>query len=374
MTGEVRAGEVTAIDAEGRVVIGEAGAKPVRLDGLRRIETGVAAALGAEGAAPEVFLAGGSRILASGGVELASESCRITNAILPSLEFKIDDVSAIRFVPGLEDRRFAVGRRTPADDTDFIFLKGKRELTRFDGVVESIADGQIAFERGGATEAATLDKVYGVVFAAARPDGSPERGGSLCFVDLSDGSVLRGIVTRLAGGKLTLRMAGIGRDVEVPWARVINVEVESDRLAYLSDLQPASVLYRPIVAPRRDWRKDASVSGNPIRLGGKSYRKGLGLASGTLLKFAPNRGYDVFSGTVGIDDGTGGRGDCVVVLRADGEERFRAHLKGGDEPVTVGPVDIAGVRELALEVLPGRDLDLADHVDLADACFLRLEK
>ncbi len=57
-------------------------------------------------------------------------------------------------------------------------------------------------------------------------------------------------------------------------------------------------------------------------------------------------------------------------VKAGQEELFRVRVKGGD-PAKLIKVDITGYNSVTLEVDPGNDLDIADHADWADACFLQ---
>ena len=112
------------------------------------------------------------------------------------------------------------------------------------------------------------------------------------------------------------------------------------------------------------------MTGLPIKIGDQVYDMGLGFSSGMQLEFSNEGPYDLFLAEIGIDDDALGRGDCEFVVKGGQEELFRVRVKGGD-PAKLIKVDITGYNSVTLEVDPGNDLDIADHADWADACFLK---
>ena len=62
--------------------------------------------------------------------------------------------------------------------------------------------------------------------------------------------------------------------------------------------------------------------------------------------------------------------DCEFVVMDRDEVLFRARVKGGEAAKLI-KVDITGRSRVSLRVDPGKDLDIADHADWADACFLQ---
>jgi hypothetical protein len=61
-----------------------------------------------------------------------------------------------------------------------------------------------------------------------------------------------------------------------------------------------------------------------------------------------------------------GRGDVHVVISGDGKPLWEADVRGTGEPQTLD-LDVSGVRDLEILVDFGSDLDISDHLDLADA-------
>ncbi len=210
------------------------------------------------------------------------------------------------------------------------------------------------------------DKVYGIVFAlVSRP---PDHAGH-CLLTLADGSQIWAKVQSLADGKLNIRVAGEA-DASIPWSAVQSMQVRSTRMIFLSDLEPTEARHQPLVTLERSWQADLSVGGRPLTLAGRTFDKGIGVASRSVLVFKNEGNFDLLAATIGIDAETEGRGDCIFVVEADGREIFQQRMSGKDPPKSIA-LDVSGKRSIALIIEPGEDLDLADHADWCDARFVR---
>ncbi|RMF83601.1 MAG: hypothetical protein D6744_04375, partial [Planctomycetota bacterium] len=105
---------------------------------------------------------------------------------------------------------------------------------------------------------------------------------------------------------------------------------------YLSDLRPISVSQG-----WGDLNADRSVDGNPLRLGGESYLRGLGTHAPAKLLYSIPEGSATFEAIVGVDDETGGSGSVIVAIELDGRQVYESPpLMGGDDPAIVSiPLD-----------------------------------
>ena len=195
-----------------------------------------------------------------------------------------------------------------------------------------------------------------------------------------DGSKIRGVITELADEEVTVLLSAATK-IELPVAAVKRIEVDSENLVYLSGLSPKSVEQKTIFAFQRTWQSDASIEGNPISLAFglasgnrtvKQFAKGLGMQSWSRIEFANEKGYTRFQATVGIDAETRGRGDCIVEVVSDGITLLSQRVTALEDPIEVD-VDVSGMDAIALVVDPGEEFDLGDHVDWAEARFVKTE-
>jgi hypothetical protein len=155
--------------------------------------------------------------------------------------------------------------------------------------------------------------------------------------------------------------------------------IASDRLLWLSDLEPTEAIEQPLAAAHFPWKRDRSVGGNAIRLASEAlptgeleFDRGLGVHASSRLTFEIPSGFNRFAATVGMDAETQGRGDCEVVVKGDGVVLWSQRVRGGEPPEKID-LEIGGMRELSLIVEPGELLDLGDHIDWANARMLRVD-
>ncbi|MFK7766557.1 MAG: NPCBM/NEW2 domain-containing protein [Mariniblastus sp.] len=262
--------------------------------------------------------------------------------------------------------------RQPSKENDKVIVKSEDGEAAYEGLFESLDSERIGLNYQGESQTIGLDKVAAVVTADLGMSG-PQ--GSSANVGLVDGSNLVGVISTIADGVLTMKIAG-DSSVSLKAESIVEITITSDRLQYLSDVEPADVEERAVFAVQRTWKRDRSVENNPlsIRIGKSAksveFKKGLGVQAFSRLVFGNPKEFDRFNATVGIDAETKGRGDCVMTVRGDGIELWSKRIQGSGEPVAVD-LDITGIKEVELLVYPGEDFDLGDHANWAEARFLK---
>ena len=131
---------------------------------------------------------------------------------------------------------------------------------------------------------------------------------------------------------------------------------------FLSDLQPA---YGYVGAGT--VTKDKSIGGNPIKLTGVTYAKGIGAQSFSGFEYRLGAMASRFQADIGIDDEAGTNGSAVFQVYADGTKIYDSGiLYGGGLHQTLN-LDMTGVNRLTLGVLDGDDGITSDHADWAGA-------
>ncbi|HEU5070388.1 MAG TPA: NPCBM/NEW2 domain-containing protein [Verrucomicrobiae bacterium] len=122
----------------------------------------------------------------------------------------------------------------------------------------------------------------------------------------------------------------------------------------------------------QDWgqpRRNLSIDGNPLKLGGKTFTHGLGTHAASSLELELKGGAERFTAVVGVDDEKKAS-DASVEFKVlgDGKTLWTSGvLRGGQSK----PVDVklAGVQRVTLQVTDGGDGIDSDHADWADAQF-----
>ncbi len=115
-------------------------------------------------------------------------------------------------------------------------------------------------------------------------------------------------------------------------------------------------------------RKNLSVEGNPLKIAGRTFERGLGTHADSLLCIELNGGSSRFHAMVGVDDEAGTRGSVEFRILADGKQIYKSGLIRSNDPAKEVDVDVAGVQMLVLTVDSGNDMNY-DHADWADAYF-----
>ena len=371
LEGDVIEGDITEVHTERGVVVE---GKRYDFEGLRSIlpEHGLGSTSEAAAGSTMLSLVCGSDLYVH-HLRLAEEEFTAQVPGVGPLTFSIDVVRAIRYGSESADSRFRKAMREldESREQDTFFFVQTGELLEQDGLMESINDeGKMAFEpkdKEGQIEDVLLSDVYGVVLVSPLEIEEEKRPYK---VTLKNGTRFHNDWVALEKDTLKMRIIG-GEEVSVPWEEVRGVTVHSSRLVFLSDLNPTKSVSRSILALPREWKRDRSVTGLPIELSDQRFEKGLGMASGMALTFAADD-CELFVATVGLNADTGRLGSCEYVVRAGGEELFRKTVNGKDEPQVI-KVDVRGRTDVTFAVEPGRDLDLSDHANWGDACFLKAE-
>ena len=290
--------------------------------------------------------------------------------LLGNLEIPSESVRGVVLQPLADQSAFLEALNNRPPDQDRVIAQTSAGQQSVFGLIESINDAKLSLNQQGKSRLVSLPKIVAVVTADLQP-AAPT--GTECQLHLTDGSTLVGSISQMSEGTIKVKVSG-GHVLEFAWNAVASVTVRSDRVAYLSDLDPVEAVHSPLATSEFQWQRDKSVAGNPISFLGpgdseKTFVKGIGTHSASRLEFT-NDGFDHFAATVGIDAETLGRGDCIASVWADGIELWSARITGRTPPQKVD-VDIQGMERVALVVQAGQHLDLGDHVDWANARFLK---
>jgi lysophospholipase L1-like esterase len=137
---------------------------------------------------------------------------------------------------------------------------------------------------------------------------------------------------------------------------------------YVSDLAPTftSNAWGPYEKDKSNGEANAN-DGGPIRIGGVTYAKGLGVHAPSELRYALNKQYDRFLASVGVDGEVGNSGSVRFQVFGDNVLLYDSQtVRGGQAPKSVD-VSVANVTELKLIVTDNGDNNYDDHADWGDA-------
>ena len=314
----------------------------------------------------EVLIIGGSKIFTD-SVEIQGSDVAISSPAGLSISLPLDVVQAIVF-KSTELVAKQLANRSDSNDTVVVGTPDGEKVVS--GIFEGLTQGKLGLNFNGKSRKIGVEKIHAVSLADL---GLNVVSGTQ--IELTDGSLLNGSLQSVENGTLTLALTS-NRSIQIPWASVDRLEMQSDNLVYLSSLNPIAVQQKSIFAPQRLWQRDLSVEANPIRLNHPEksspqiFRKGIGTQSYSELEFANTNQFERFQAITGIDAETQGRGDCQMSVYADGIKLWSQRVTAETAPQKVD-VDISGMATVTLVVEPGKQFDLADHADWADAKFVK---
>lgn len=170
------------------------------------------------------------------------------------------------------------------------------------------------------------------------------------------------------------------RPVRIPFDAVGRLEVEGGRRVRLADLPVDEFTERAYFDLTRGYALNQNALGGPLRLGGRTFARGIGLASGSRISWRLDGRFQRFRCVIGLDDAahrggspcaTCGHGDVDIRIDLDDRPAWRMDgLTSRSGPQSVD-LAVAGARRLTIEVAFGRWGNVCDWVDVVDAALVR---
>jgi len=242
---------------------------------------------------------------------------------------------------------------------------------------EARPDGGLRVRGEGGERNVPVEDVASLALNAALVK-SPRLSDPRVIVSLAGGNRL--LVTSaevLTGGdaQVRLQVAG-GFHVDVEKLKdIVGIQPLGGRVTYLSDLEPAAYRHVPYLKLAWPFHADRNAEGGPLRAGGQTYIKGLGMHSPSRLTYRLDGKQQRFQAQVAVDESAGRDGSVrALVYVLDGQQWKQAFasdtIRGGDKPLDVS-VDVSGARAITLVVDPADRGDQRDLANWLDARLIR---
>lgn len=254
----------------------------------------------------------------------------------------------------------------PEGDADVLLLTNGDEIA---GRIETIEPFSVGFSSPVGPLHVETARLRGLVFNPALQN-TAALPPQYVVLGTRDGSrVPAHSITPHARG-VSVVFGGALRAVVPVW-QITAIQAFGDPVTYLSDLEPAGYRNEPFLQVTWPYRRDRNVLGGHLRCGGRLYLKGIGVHSRSRISFALGGRYRIFQAELGIDDAAEGGGSVQFRVFVDGQEKYASPvIRGGRPPVPV-LVDVAGGKQLDLEVDFADLADVLDRADWLDARLLR---
>jgi hypothetical protein len=253
--------------------------------------------------------------------------------------------------------------------SDVIIIRREEAIDFMEGVLGDVNAERVQFTVDGELINVKRPRVEGFQYFQAK---APDLPGPVCQVLLTDGSRLPAARLSLAGDELSITTLA-GLELKQPLAGVKELDFSLGKLRYLSDMEWETIERHDYLATSTakadrfyDPRKDTSFLG-PLRLGSKTYSKGLALKSHTKLTYRLPGKYSRLVGLAGINAQMAPGGHLRLKISGDQqtEPLWDGVIAGGDLPHELS-IDLTGVRRLTIEVDFGENGDSGDHLNLCD--------
>lgn len=307
-----------------------------------------------------LHLVGGDRV-AGAPVALEGETLKWKSALAGELSFPMRQVSFI----GRADRQPPRDSTATAPTEDAVTLANGDTVR---GIVTTITDKEVTVQSAGADAPVPVpvDSIAAVVFAASAPN---QNASQRAFrVKLTDGSVLTGSSVKLAGDQLTLTLPSGAR--QIPANDVVAVEQANGPVAWLSSLPPSESFHTPLFETIRPARMDRTVKGDPIRFGDRTFTRGIGVHSRSVIAWPLDGTYKTFRTQYAID-GELPYANVTVRIKLDDKVVHERADFGAGELSPVVQVVLEGAKRLVLEVDYGKTYDVQDRFNWIEPALLK---
>ena len=260
--------------------------------------------------------------------------------------------------------------------------------TRLTGFLEGLSRDSISFSADGVGQVKlSTVKVRALDLAALPPDGEkPTHGkkppGPQAGIFLAGGGSLHGKLTSLDRKGLSLQHELLGT-ITIPLADLAQISFLGGRCQYLSDMNPVKSTEHlgSLFLAKLPFKRDSNVLGNPLRIKGKTWPKGLGVHAYSRLDYNLSGNFQKFQASIGLDDSArpasprkSNENTGAVIFRVflDGKLIAENPMRFAD-PARELDLSVAGGQTLSLEVdFGGKNLSAA--LDRANWCGARIIK
>ena len=298
-----------------------------------------------------------------------------------TVEIPTRQIAAVRLQPQTEEtaaewKRIRNQRGEDADTSgDLLVVRKGGRLDYHRGIVVDISRKAVDFNLDGDVLSVRRGKVFAVIYRHAAGQSLPSAACRLVGVDGS-----RWVVhsMELRDDILSFETPS-GLAVSLPLGKIECLDFSHGKVVYLSDLAPISADWTPYFGGPKEPQARRSLfgpravrgaNGEPIRLGGKAFARGIILHSRTELVYRLGEGFRRFRATAGIDDRARPRGHVQLLIRGDDRVLLDTTLSGSDPPRLLD-LDLGQASTLTIIVDFGDDLDVGDHLDLGDARIVK---
>ncbi len=344
--------------------------KPDALLGLRFTKRSITSP---EGKHIRVALVAGETLVGT-AVAPAEDGVRLTTRALGAVDLSFEDIKSIFFIPANAGTCYDPLRGCPPrKGADVIYSIAHDAMT---GTLDEATGKGLAIENDReVSRTIAWDKIRAVHI---ENESKPVDARALWTeLELRDGTrlVIDGALSWSGAADLSAKTRSLkDKTFRIPRAAIVALWMHHPGFTYLSSL-PFSSTLKPYyedppelgLAKELERLRGARVgrrpSGCPLRMGGRTFRRGIAVHSHSEVRFDLGGKYSALTIGFGIDDevldlpgDTTETGNVDAKIIGDGKVLWEARgVRGGETMKTTGAIPLKGVKELVLEVGTGAD-------------------
>lgn len=318
----------------------------------------------------QAILAGGDVLACKAIVGTEGENLMVRGGIFGDAALPLSSIRGLLLDPETTESSAAdlvrwISRKRTADA---VLYRNQDELK---GSFVDLTDKRVRVEVNKKPKDIERPLAVAVAFDPSLVEAKPI-AGTHAWLRLADGSSLA--IAALEAPGLGTRpwqaTAAFGAKLAIDPDDLVDLSLRHARVTYLSDQTPTATTVQPYLDDRMAPRFDRNVLGDPIRLAGRVYAKGIGVRSHATLTYKA-AGYQRFEATIGLDDAAGQGGSVRFMVLLDGKKAFDSgDVDGGAKPQKLR-LPLGNAKEISLVVDYAKRGDVQDFADWADARLLR---
>jgi hypothetical protein len=315
----------------------------------------------------EIGLIDGSKLAAS-TVQMLDGSMKIKMASEQTATIhskSVDYLLFSRFVSALAPEWNSVVQQERASDA-LVIAKNEKTQT-VDGIVGDLTPDSVQFTIGERTASIKRSKISGILFYHRAIRDFADAAAS---IRLTNGSELNARSLSVTNGQMeVVTVAGVQFSI-LP-ANVANISFANNRMVPLTDLDPATNVWNPLLSNSKiasslekfsRARIDGSYMNRPLALAIKTedgldqlrketFQRGFAIKGGGKLSFLLAGQYKKLSGLIGFDPNANPSGNVRLVIQVDGKTEFDQVLEAQvmKEPLKLD-LDLASAERLVFRV------------------------
>jgi hypothetical protein len=318
----------------------------------------------------------GSRIPGSGySVTKASAELKLAGG--ETLNLPTKSIRLVEFPAATDTAPAAwVGELKSDLTADLIVVRKRDGIDYVEGAAGDVNDETFNFSVDSENVPVKRAKVAGIVYFHG-PD-SPSLPEASCVYEAAAGWRLKAKSITFANGEFKI-VTTFGATLAGPPDALKLVDFSAGRMIYLSDLAPLSSEWTPLVdfgkqadslAKYYRPQQDRGLDNSSLRIGGKTFPKGLAIPSRTSLTYKITGKGKRLKAVAGIDDGVREAGGVHLVISGDGKTLYDRKIVGRQDPIDLD-LDVSAVKRLNILVDFGEGLDVGNYLDLCDARIVK---